>query len=139
MNPSTSHRISFRDTAIAIVVFVLGLVLILSVRAQGSESQSPGMAADTPKGPGSVSGAPYLPTGSADTFTSHYVDIGGLRLHAVIEGKGRPLLLVHGWPQTWYQWRLVMPALARDFQVIAVDQFLRSAAEKDSVKGQRAR
>jgi hypothetical protein len=24
------------------------------------------------------------------------------------------LLLVHGWPQTWYQWRLVMPALARD-------------------------
>jgi hypothetical protein len=29
---------------------------------------------------------------------------------------------VHGWPQTWYQWRLVMPVLARDFHVIAVDQ-----------------
>ena len=32
------------------------------------------------------------------------------------------MLLVHGWPETWYAWRLVMPALARDHQVIAVDQ-----------------
>jgi pimeloyl-ACP methyl ester carboxylesterase len=29
---------------------------------------------------------------------------------------------VHGWPQTWYAWRLVMPALARDFSVVAPDQ-----------------
>src|SRR5438477_495711 len=58
----------------------------------------------------------------ATTSASRYVDANGLRLHAVIGGKGRPLLLVHGWPQTWYQWRLVMPALARDFEVIAVDQ-----------------
>jgi pimeloyl-ACP methyl ester carboxylesterase len=40
----------------------------------------------------------------------------------VTGGDGPPLLLVHGWPQTWYAWRLVMPALARDFQVIAPDQ-----------------
>ena len=32
------------------------------------------------------------------------------------------MLLVHGWPQTWYAWRMIMPALARDFEVIAVDQ-----------------
>ena len=75
-----------------------------------------------PKGLGSVSGAPDLPAGFSHTFTSRYVDAGGLRLHAVMGGKGRPLLLLHGWPQTWYQWRLVMPELARDFQVIAVDQ-----------------
>ena len=43
-------------------------------------------------------------------------------MHAVIGGEGPPLLLIHGWPQTWYAWRMVMPALARDFQVIAVDQ-----------------
>jgi pimeloyl-ACP methyl ester carboxylesterase len=76
----------------------------------------------TAEGPGSVSGAPNLPEGFADTFTSRYVDIGELHLHAVIGGDGPPLLLVHGWPQTWYAWRLVMPALARDFEVIAVDQ-----------------
>ena len=76
----------------------------------------------TPEGPGSVSGAPNLPAGFTDTFTSRYVDTGDVRLHAVIGGDGPPLLLVHGWPETWYAWRLVMPALARDFPVIAVDQ-----------------
>jgi pimeloyl-ACP methyl ester carboxylesterase len=67
-------------------------------------------------------GAPNLPQGFTDTFTSRYVDTGELRLHAVIGGDGPPLLLVHGWPQTWYAWRMLMPTLARDFQVIAVDQ-----------------
>jgi len=66
--------------------------------------------------------APNLPAGFTDTFTSRYIDTGDVRLHAVIGGDGPPLLLVHGWPQTWYAWRLLMPALARDFQVIAVDQ-----------------
>jgi pimeloyl-ACP methyl ester carboxylesterase len=76
----------------------------------------------TPEGPGSVSGAPNLPAGFTDTFTSRYVDAGGLRQHAAIGGDGPPLLLVHGWPENWYAWRLVMPALARDFEVIAPDQ-----------------
>ena len=76
----------------------------------------------TPEGPGSVSGAPNLPDGFTDTFTSRYVNAGGLRQHAVIGGEGPPLLLVHGWPENWYAWRLLMPALARDFEVIAVDQ-----------------
>jgi pimeloyl-ACP methyl ester carboxylesterase len=76
----------------------------------------------TPEGPGSVSGAPHLPEGFRDTFTSRYVDTGEVRLHAVIGGEGLPLLLIHGWPGSWYYWRLVMPALARDFEVIAVDQ-----------------
>jgi pimeloyl-ACP methyl ester carboxylesterase len=79
-------------------------------------------SARTPEGPGSVSGVPHLPEGFTDTFTSRYVDTGQLRLHAVTGGEGPPLLLVHGWPQTWYQFRLVMPTLARDFQVVAVDQ-----------------
>jgi pimeloyl-ACP methyl ester carboxylesterase len=74
------------------------------------------------EGRGSVSGAPNLPDGFADTFTSRYVDSGEVRLHAVIGGDGPPVLLIHGWPGSWYYWRLVMPALARDFEVIAVDQ-----------------
>jgi pimeloyl-ACP methyl ester carboxylesterase len=76
----------------------------------------------TPEGPASVSGAPNLPAGFANTFTSRYVDSGQVRLHAVVGGDGPPLLLIHGWPGSWYYWRLVMPALARDFEVIAVDQ-----------------
>jgi pimeloyl-ACP methyl ester carboxylesterase len=76
----------------------------------------------TPQGPGSVSGAPNLPAGFTGTFTSRYIDTGDLRQHVVTGGEGPPLLLVHGWPQTWYAWRLVMPALARDFFVVAPDQ-----------------
>ena len=75
-----------------------------------------------PEGPGSVSGAPNLPDGFAGTFTSRYVEAGGLRQHVVTGGDGPPLLLVHGWPQTWYAWRLVMPGLARDFSVVVPDQ-----------------
>jgi pimeloyl-ACP methyl ester carboxylesterase len=76
----------------------------------------------TPRGPGSVSGAPNLPAGFADTFSSRYVDTGDVRLHVVTGGDGPPLLLVHGWPETWYAWRFLMPGLARDFTVIAPDQ-----------------
>jgi pimeloyl-ACP methyl ester carboxylesterase len=76
----------------------------------------------TPQGPGSASGAPNLPPGFSDVFTSQYVDTGSVRLHAVTGGDGPPLLLIHGWPGSWYYWRLVMPALAQDFAVVAVDQ-----------------
>jgi pimeloyl-ACP methyl ester carboxylesterase len=65
---------------------------------------------------------PQLPAGFDRTFKSRFVDAGGLRQHVVIGGDGPPLLLVHGWPETWFAWRLIMPALARDFTVIAVDQ-----------------
>jgi pimeloyl-ACP methyl ester carboxylesterase len=75
-----------------------------------------------PDGPGSAAGAPNLPEGFTGRFTSRYVDTGDLRQHVVTGGQGPPLLLVHGWPQTWYAWRLIMPALARDFTVIAPDQ-----------------
>ena len=73
-------------------------------------------------GPGSAAGTPGLADGFSDIFTSRIVDIGdGVHLHAVVGGQGPPLLLLAGWPQTWYAWRLIMPALARDYTVIAPD------------------
>ncbi|MFD4559653.1 alpha/beta fold hydrolase [Streptomyces sp. NPDC058469] len=62
-----------------------------------------------------------LPDGFLDVFTSRLVEVNGLRLHAVTGGDGPPLLLIGGWPQTWYAWREVMPALAREHTVVAVD------------------
>lgn len=79
-------------------------------------------SSSTPDGPLSASGAPHLPDGFTDTFASRSIDTGEVTLHAVTGGDGPALLLVHGWPETWYAWRHVMPALARDFEVIAVDQ-----------------
>src|SRR6516225_9599015 len=89
-------------------------------------------SADTPapEGPGSASGAPHLPAGFWDTFASQYIQTGDLRQHIVTGGNGPPLLLVHGWPQFWYAWRLIMPALARQFRVIAPDQRGRGQTSK---------
>jgi pimeloyl-ACP methyl ester carboxylesterase len=71
--------------------------------------------------PGSVTRAPRLPAGFTDTFTSYLVDTGRVRLHAVVGGGGPPLLLVPGWPENWFAWRQMMPALARRFSVVAAD------------------
>lgn len=52
----------------------------------------------------------------------HYASIDGLRLHYVTQGQGAPVLLIPGWPQTWYTWRHVMSTLAASgYQAIAVD------------------
>ena len=54
-------------------------------------------------------------------FSHHTADVNGIQLHYVIGGKGDPVVLLHGWPQTWYEWRHVMPALARNHTVIVPD------------------
>ena len=55
-------------------------------------------------------------------FTHHTAELGDVRLHYVTAGSGaRALVLLHGWPQTWWEWRRVMPALAEHFTVIAPD------------------
>jgi pimeloyl-ACP methyl ester carboxylesterase len=52
-----------------------------------------------------------------------YVDAGGLRTHVALAGPqdAPPILLVHGWPQSWWAWRHVIPTLAERFRVIAPD------------------
>src|ERR1700760_3133508 len=74
------------------------------------------------KAPARCPGPRPPPAGSPGPSPSQYVAAGALRLHAVTGGDGPPLLLVHGWPQLWYQFRMIMPGLARDFSVVAVDQ-----------------
>jgi pimeloyl-ACP methyl ester carboxylesterase len=50
-----------------------------------------------------------------------YVDAGGLRMHVAEAGAGPTLLLLHGWPQNWYQYRRLIPELAKTHRVIAPD------------------
>jgi pimeloyl-ACP methyl ester carboxylesterase len=58
---------------------------------------------------------------AVDGFTHQYEDVNGVRLHYVIGGRGAPGVLLHGWPQTWYEWRHIMPDLAKQYTVIAPD------------------
>src|SRR5688572_12970510 len=122
VNAGMSRRGVVRAAGAGALALGLGGATLTAAAAPAVAWDASSPHGSIPDGLGSVSGAPRLPAGFTDTFTSRYVDAGGLRQHAVIGGDGPPLLLVHGWPQTWYQYRLVMPALARDFEVIAVDQ-----------------
>ena len=62
------------------------------------------------------------PHPDTSSFTHRYVRIDGHRVHCVCAGHGRPVLLIPGWPQTWFAWRHVMAALAgHGFMAIAVD------------------
>lgn len=54
-------------------------------------------------------------------LTHHYAETGDVMLHYVVAGSGPPVVLLHGWPQTWYEWRYVIPELATRYTVIAPD------------------
>ncbi|WKN44821.1 alpha/beta fold hydrolase [Tunicatimonas pelagia] len=57
------------------------------------------------------------PTG----FTSQVAQVNGIDLHYVTGGQGDPLLLIHGWPQSWYEWHRVMPTLGQQYTLIVPD------------------
>ncbi len=50
-----------------------------------------------------------------------FVDANGVRLHVAEAGSGPPLVLLHGWPQHWWSWRMLIPELAERYRVIAPD------------------
>ncbi|MFJ2953586.1 alpha/beta fold hydrolase [Streptomyces sp. NPDC087270] len=64
-----------------------------------------------------------LPLHDLAGFGHRWVDAGGIRLHAVEGGRpsGPAVVLLAGFPQTWWAWRKVMPGLAERYHVIAID------------------
>jgi len=54
-------------------------------------------------------------------FHHRMVPAAGMRFHIVEGGQGEPLILLAGFPQSWYAWRRVMPLLSDRFRVIAID------------------
>jgi pimeloyl-ACP methyl ester carboxylesterase len=54
-------------------------------------------------------------------LTHHYADLGEVLMHYVTAGEGPPVVLLHGWPQTWWEWRHVIPALSERHTVIVPD------------------
>lgn len=90
---------------VACVAVIMTLVLAGGSARAGSGSLEP------------TSGPARFATG----FEQGNVNVDGGTIHYVRGGSGSPLLLIHGWPETWWAWHKVMPSLAREHTVIAVD------------------
>jgi pimeloyl-ACP methyl ester carboxylesterase len=60
-------------------------------------------------------------SGSGAGFESGTAKVNGISLHYVRGGHGPPIILIHGFPQDWLEFRSIMPKLAERFTVVAVD------------------
>ncbi|HEY3734419.1 MAG TPA: alpha/beta hydrolase [Streptosporangiaceae bacterium] len=101
----------WRRYATAGLVVALGLsgavATVTALPAQAAHSKSVQSAPPlSPKLPG---------------FRQGMVTVTGDTIHYVIGGSGPVLVLIHGWPMTWWEWHTVMPSLARAHTVIAFD------------------
>ena len=113
LQPLTGRTGRRRFVAGATAALVAGGMLQPGTRAQDA---TPAPAATEPVA------APRLDQASFDAAFSHQTAmVNDVRLHYVVGGQGDPVVLLHGWPQTWYEWRRVMPALAERHTVIAPD------------------
>lgn len=54
-------------------------------------------------------------------FEHRTAPVNNIQLHYLFAGQGDPVVLLHGWPETSYTWRKVMPELAKHYTVIAPD------------------
>src|SRR5580704_7714637 len=74
-----------------------------------------------------------LPASAQEMGEEGFADSGGVKIHYVTQGKGPLVILIHGFPDYWYTWRNQIPALAKHFQVVAID--LRGYNQSDQPKG----
>ncbi len=69
--------------------------------------------------------------------THRFTRANGIRMHYVEAGSGPAMVLLHGFPQTWYEWRHQITALAGRFRVIAPDT--RGFGETEKPRGPYSR
>lgn len=84
-------------------VLLVGLLLILAA-CQDHRDIAPNLLPTAPVG-----------------FRHAFATANGVRLHYVIGGQGEAVVLLHGFPQTWYEWVRIMPQLGQRFTVIVPD------------------
>jgi len=99
--------ISPRSLALGALALAIGLGLLAAVALRGDPEPAARTAAD-------ISTAEL-------TFSDGLAQVDLGELHYVIGGRGPAILLIPGFPESWYAWRKLMPRLARTHTVIAVD------------------
>lgn len=65
----------------------------------------------------------YFPVQALNGFNHHFATVEGTRIHYVQGGEsgGDVVVLLAGFPESWYAWRKVIPYLAPHFRIIALD------------------
>ncbi|KUJ33513.1 alpha/beta hydrolase [Streptomyces sp. NRRL F-5122] len=101
---------------IAFIAALAALLLVsatLSSGAWGESREHRSTAAQSP--------SPYPQAQPPAGFRSKYAEVNGFRMHYVRGGKGPPVVMIHGFPQSWTEWRQQMVPLSKTHTVIAVD------------------
>ena len=63
------------------------------------------------------------PVDDPGSYNHKFVDVNGIRMHYVDEGKGPLVILLHGFPLLWYSWRhQIAPLVAAGYRVVVPDQ-----------------
>ncbi|MEV0161946.1 alpha/beta fold hydrolase [Nonomuraea fuscirosea] len=117
-----------RRPGVVIPIVVIGMLTALGPAASAQAVPTP-IAAIAAKTPSKTSHEPRIPAGFRETK----VRVGDVAINYVRGGQGPTLVLLHGYPQTWYTWREVLPELAKHYTVIAPD--LRGAGKSDAPAG----
>lgn len=96
------------------------MLLLITACGSSTDPAAPGIPVPAQQ----TSGFDAATHGDAEfnrTFRHEFADAAGVRMHYVTGGSGPALILLHGWPQTWFEWRAIMPALAEHYTVYALD------------------
>lgn len=80
-------------------------------------------------GPATFAATAADESGPDAVIVHHTTHANGILIHYVVAGHGEPLVLLHGFGETWYEWRDLIPALAERYTVIAPD--LRGAGDSE--------
>jgi haloalkane dehalogenase len=67
-------------------------------------------------------------------FRSNFVEVHGSKIHYIDEGKGEPILFLHGNPTSSYLWRNVIPHLTGNARCIAPDLIGMGKSDKPDIE-----
>lgn len=97
----------------AILSVGVGVAVLILIGMLGMTSEAWARSRQNPKG--------VAPPGATFPYKSHLVTVYGSKMRYVEEGKGNPILLIHGNPSSSYMWRNVIPFLKPHGRVVAMD------------------
>ena len=122
----TSRRRPRRPTAVVTTALALLLTTGLAACAPQTDDAPQADAAHVTDVPQAADTSGYAAATHDDpefegTFRHEFASVDGVRMHYVTGGSGTPVVLLHGWPQTWFSWWSIMPELAERHTVYAID------------------